>query len=140
MDPATKSKWEYHNIHAWLIRHKKKTGVCQFCVRIPKRTHNALRHGEQHGRNVMRYVELCTSCHKKYDMTEVTRCKLKSIAMGNTNKARCVVGTDKDGNEHVFSSSKDGAKHVGRVKQSVNNCLRGLSKSSGGYSWHYVNN
>jgi hypothetical protein len=56
----------YGAIHAWLRKNFPKTGVCDHCGEEHK-TQFALRKGEQHRRERAAYLELCRSCHSKYD-------------------------------------------------------------------------
>ena len=59
----------YISIHSWNNRHHPKKGTCKYC-RENKKTVWALKKGKKHRRGIKNYIELCQSCHIKYDMTE----------------------------------------------------------------------
>ena len=66
----------YKNIHAWVRYHKSKSGICSVChvdfgTERGHATHWAnLDH--QYRRILDDYVEMCPSCHKKYDLRSNT--------------------------------------------------------------------
>lgn len=55
----------YVALHQWLYTHKERTGVCEECGKTCK-TDFANISGEYH-RSIDDYVELCRSCHLKFD-------------------------------------------------------------------------
>ena len=61
----------YFGIHSWIRKYKEKTGICQHCnknvgIVYPNSTHFANK-DHQYKRDLEDYMELCPSCHKKYD-------------------------------------------------------------------------
>lgn len=62
----------YKNIHAWVARHKAKTGICTHCLQNRGTESGRATHwaniDHQYQRNLDDYIELCPSCHKKYDL------------------------------------------------------------------------
>jgi hypothetical protein len=62
----------YKNMHVWVARHKTKTGICSHCgvdrgTATGRATHWA-NIDHTYRRNLDDYIELCPSCHKKYDL------------------------------------------------------------------------
>lgn len=62
----------YKNIHDWVKRHKAKTGICSHCLQNRGTdTGHATQWANidhQYRRILDDYIELCPSCHKKYDL------------------------------------------------------------------------
>ena len=73
----------YTSIHSYLRQFKQ--GICEFCKRIGK-THLALKKKANHKRSLKSYLELCPSCHGKYDDTPEKRVKrIKSLSKTYTH-------------------------------------------------------
>lgn len=75
----------YYSIHAWL---KLKYGKASFCENVnckntPKRFEWALKKGCVYDRNRDNFIQLCPSCHRKYDITDATRNKMSKSAKIN---------------------------------------------------------
>lgn len=74
---------EHHiKTHKQLAKKYGKASKCenQECVYVnPKRYEYALRKGHLYSDNILDYIQLCPSCHRKYDENEVSR-KNKSLA------------------------------------------------------------
>jgi hypothetical protein len=69
---------QYQKCHAWIYSHYGKATKCENdnCnFKYPKRYEWALRDGRTYSKNVDDYIQLCTSCHRKYDFSESTRQK-----------------------------------------------------------------
>jgi len=73
----------YDRVHSWLRYHYKKTGKCESetCEGKSKNTQFALKIGRDYEKDRSAYIELCVSCHVKYDDTESAR--LKKVASSN---------------------------------------------------------
>ena len=56
----------YQAIHRWLRLYCLKSPVCKHCKK-DTRTEWALIKGKEHAREKGNYMELCSSCHNKYD-------------------------------------------------------------------------
>ena len=67
-----KPKCYYRIVHDWLHKHYGKPNKCENpnCDRQGRRFEYALRHGFEHKRNRDNYIQLCSKCHRNYDMTE----------------------------------------------------------------------
>jgi len=75
---AINSKWKYGNIHHWMLNHYGNATKCENkkCQsKNPKRYEWALRKGKQYERDRNNFIQLCPSCHRKYDYTEERRIK-----------------------------------------------------------------
>jgi len=76
----------YHSFHIWLYKHYGKPNQCQSylvgmkCRGISKKFEWALLKGEKHDHKRENYIMLCTSCHRKYDMTDEKRKKISAIS------------------------------------------------------------
>lgn len=64
-----KTLTNYSYIHQWNNENHPKAGVCEYCGGN-KRNEWALKKGKEHARGVENYLELCKSCHIKYDRTK----------------------------------------------------------------------
>lgn len=58
-----------NGIHTWLRKNVPKVGVCSKCGKEGKTDRAFLHHPAQHTRNVEDYVELCRSCHVRFDQS-----------------------------------------------------------------------
>lgn len=84
----------YCNFHKWLVKHYGKANKCENpnCkYKNPKRYEWALKKEYKHSHNINHYIQLCSSCHRKYDFTEKTREKMiynatKSCKKRNRNE------------------------------------------------------
>lgn len=65
----------YMAIHKWLATHFPKSGICEHCGGASKKMANdyALIHGREYSREREDYLELCRSCHRKYDKSPTLR-------------------------------------------------------------------
>lgn len=68
---------EYTSIHVYLKKNYTKTGVCSLCLKSGhKRTEWALIKGKLYSRDINNYKEMCSSCHRKYDLTDSIKEKI----------------------------------------------------------------
>lgn len=59
----------YEGMHCWLLKNYKKTGICEHCL-FQKKTHWANKSHNYRREDRTDWLELCSSCHQKYDKTE----------------------------------------------------------------------
>lgn len=81
-------KWKHNRIHESLIKKFGKASKCEgeSCTNPnPKRYEWALKKGHQYSKSKDDYLELCPSCHRKYDFNEVIRKKLQDRKQGQSN-------------------------------------------------------
>ena len=90
----------------------------------------------QYLKSIDDWVQLCPSCHKKYDGTsnKVRRTSAESLR-GQTYHARPVSCLDL---KISWASTKQAAADLKTCKKVINNCLRGRCKTSLGYRWKYA--
>jgi transposase-like protein len=69
---------EYAYIHKWLKDNYGKANNCQHCGKLNAKYHWALRKGFSYERNVENFIQLCISCHSKYDITEESKKKMSA--------------------------------------------------------------
>jgi len=79
---------EYDNIHKWVLRYFGLATRCESedCTsEKPKRFEWALRKECSYARNISNYIQLCPSCHRKYDLTEAERANKSAKKIGQLN-------------------------------------------------------
>lgn len=87
----------YSAVHYWLKSRYGKATKCsnKSCQKWSKVYQWALKKGCKYEFNVKNFIQLCKSCHIKYDFKENTSKKM-SESSRNTSKTQCIKG-------HVFS-------------------------------------
>lgn len=81
-------KNSYDEIHEWLIKTYGKANHCEFCqTEKAKRYEHCLKKGEVHCKDIKCYIELCTSCHRRYDWTDEKskQCSDRNKGVNNPN-------------------------------------------------------
>ena len=76
----------YKNCHAYINNHYGKASKCEnknCTYQNPKRYEWALIRGKEYSKNIEDYIQLCPSCHRKYDFTEDKR-----VNMSNAHKGK----------------------------------------------------
>ena len=92
----------------------------------------------EYKREIKDWKQLCVSCHKKFDITDNFREKIGRRSLGNTYRRRAVIQIDTNRQvSYVHESGEHAAKALGILKTSINNCLRGHTKTAGGFRWQY---
>lgn len=80
------SKKEYNTIHVWVLRHYKKTGVCENC-RESKKTEWSNKTGNYDRHNRLEWQELCKQCHYLYDTTVLGKPTYKEMGAAGGKKS-----------------------------------------------------
>jgi len=84
----------YQNIHCWIRYHYGKASLCENkdckCLNI-KRYEWALKKGKTYEKNIDNFKQLCSSCHKNYDMTDEIRANVKKASF-QAKKTKCPKG------------------------------------------------
>ena len=147
---------EYFRIHNWLNYNHGKAIKCENekCTSVnPKRFEWALLKGKDYAKDRNNYIQLCPSCHRKYDFTEDQRLNQSKAAKGRvvskiTRKKISLAGKGK-GNIPVIKLSRDGkkieefdsvssaAKATGILQTAISNTLTNRAKTAGGFLWQY---
>jgi len=75
---------KYNKIHYWLRKNFGKASQCvsKDCMKTSTSYHWALKKGKEYSTDRNNFIELCVSCHIKYDFTEERREKMRSVATG----------------------------------------------------------
>ena len=75
----------YQTIHKWLRRTFGNANKCESknCRQISKNFHYALIKGKEYERKRENFMQLCRSCHLKYDFTEQWRKNISKSLLGN---------------------------------------------------------
>src|SRR6476620_6025827 len=78
------SRTEYARLHRELAKKYGKACICEGenCSGISLKYDWALRKGCNYSENKEDYLQLCKSCHRKYDFTEAQRNHLRIINSG----------------------------------------------------------
>lgn len=145
---AVKSRYsipesEYSAFHSKLRYHNGRANKCENpdCKhKNAKRFEWALIKGRAYSANRGDYIQLCPSCHRKYDETDERRLKISKNHKGviyNDNR-RPVFQFGLKGNFiKEYPSVMEAAKKTGILRTGITNCLSGKSKKSGGFKWSY---
>lgn len=129
----------YSSIHAWLGNKFGKADMCEF-KRCTNKTasvfYYALRKGFAYERKRRNFIKLCASCHKKYDMTDETRKKLRKANLGKKYAIKPVIKLSL-GNEIIakYESLTEASKENGISISMISYVISGRKKSGGGYLW-----
>lgn len=131
----------YVTIHKYLARHNTKRGVCSHCDSgRAKRTEWALRKGRTYSRNIDDYIELCSSCHKFYDMTDEAKQNMSKAHRGAERpwRRKPVVCINAKGERADYQSITIAARLTGIHRVGIQHALVGRAKTAGGNKWKYA--
>jgi hypothetical protein len=140
-------KNKYASVHSWLYFHHKLKGSgksCQHCGMkdgTGRRLEWALIRGLAYENNIANFIPLCASCHRKYDITQETREKMRKSATGKSSPRRTPV-EQWDGSKLVayFPFITEAEERSGVSRTAIVNNLTGRSKTAGGFTWKYSTN
>lgn len=151
-----KQNLEYFRIHTWMIYHHGKASKCEneLCESVsPKRFEWALLKGMGYKRDRNNYIQLCPSCHRKYDYTEEQREKQKKAGrlkfFTDVHKKNISLSSKGKGVVSILQKNKNGviictyesvsnaSKITGISQSAISNTLTKRSKTAGGFIWQY---
>ena len=143
-----KPKQHYRIVHSWLHKHHSKPTQCKNpeCSGDGKRFEYALRHGFEHERCIDNYIQLCSKCHRNYDMTEAKGLLAAAHLAGKYNEnltagpETCKKKVLLISENKIFYSGQDLADYLGCSKSSVYHVLSGKRKSIYGHKVTYADN
>lgn len=131
----------YIAIHCWLKYHFGSADKCENkkCLHVSQSYQWALLKGKKYEHKRENFIQLCRSCHKKYDYTDGYRKKL-SLIQKHTNKRKTSVEQyTKEGKLiRIFERVGDVFKELGILHTSIANNIAGKSKTAGGFIWKEV--
>lgn len=127
----------YKTIHAWLNKNYGRPTKCEFCEKNKNRYEWALKKCCSYEKKIDNYLQLCVSCHRKYDFSYEALAKtITKRGLKPPPNIKAVIGTNiKTGEVIEFCSVKAAAESVGVYPNAIQNSLRGKSSHSAGYSW-----
>lgn len=150
-----KSK-EYANIHMWLRNNYGSADRCEnrdCSLRNSKRYEWALLKGKEYKRDRSHFHMLCPSCHRKYDITEETRAKMRKSQSAKTipEEVRKKISIAKQGDRATpvsqytkdnvliahYGSITEASRVTGCLKSSICTVVRNKAKTSKGFIWKY---
>lgn len=147
----------YANAHQRLARKYGKATRCQNsdCESLnPKRYEWALIHGREYSDNINDYMQLCPSCHRKYDYNpnqgkahsirmkgrQSSESQLQSLAFGRAKSNKAIVQFSKSGDIiKEWHSLTSVFESLGILQSSISNNLSNKSKTAGGFIWKLKN-
>ncbi len=130
----------YQRVHRWLRNNFGKAKLCEFCNTTESKSYEwALKQDCEYDFDINNFIQLCGSCHKKYDSHPEI---IKRVSIGNKRDKPWLYKPIKriasDGQTTEYISIKAAVQvNAGILKGSIMNCLSGISKSAGGYKWEY---
>lgn len=131
---------EYYRIHAWINHHYGKASYCSNdkCIGKSKNYAWALVKGKIYEKNIENYIQMCYSCHIKYDLTEEirenarirmtgkpmpesTKKKMSEVKKGKTLDwiKKKILFIDEMGNETVFNSVNEASEGIGLNRSTI---------------------
>ncbi len=134
---------QYTKIHSTLKHKYGKATKCENAecrYKNPRRFEWALKKGHKYSTDRDDFIQLCPSCHRKYDETEERRQKLSNNHKGIIyhNRTRPIIQLDTDLNFiSEYDSTQDASRKTGISRTGIFNQLAGRTKSCGGYIWRY---
>ncbi len=124
----------YRHFHDWLRKYYGHASRCEFCDAKGKKYQWALVKGKNYERKRENFMELCPSCHRKYDHTEKIRNKMRLAARRLRGKA--LLQLDDEGNVvkewETLTDAGRAINTIGSIRTALINGTR-----SGGYYWKY---
>jgi hypothetical protein len=129
---------EYSAIHQWITKRYGKATKCDHCHIVGSKYEWALRKGLPYKKEINHFVQLCVSCHKKYDETDQRRYKISKALKGRPSHCPSKrIKVKKGGCEQIFKSITEASEKLGVSRTAIQNVLAGISKTTGGYICQY---
>lgn len=130
----------YSGVHIWLTKNYGKASKCMFKNTTCSGKSNVFQWAnisKEYRRDVNDFIQLCRSCHAKYDYTEkqreITRKKSIGKVPGNIRSIKQYTLDGKFIKE--YKAITHAAKELGILRSSISNALAGVSSMAGGYLW-----
>lgn len=128
---------KYSSTHTWVYRNFGKAESCVECHDGSKRLYHWSNISGEYKRDKSDWRQLCVSCHKKADMTELSLVNLHIISKRPKPKAwRSVKQVNLLGDVvGKYRSLKEASSKTKISVTAINNNLCGRSKTAGGFRW-----
>lgn len=133
---------QYRTVHNWLNRHYGKAALCENsnCLKTSTAFEWALKKGYQYAKKKDNFLQLCTSCHRKYDFSENCRAVIKeNFKKGRQARKKPVIKLDAGGKQLcIYESVAKAAKEIGCAHPSI---LKAISRQTKvrGFKWQWHN-
>lgn len=109
----------------------------------PKRFEWALIKGKSVSSNIEDHIQLCPSCHRKYDITDSTRIKMsdsrKGISPTNKHKTTYSNNIKQFNKKGVLINEWNSLGEIMDIlkisKGNISSCIMGNRKTAGGFIW-----
>lgn len=147
----------YGKIHRHIRKVFVKKHICSFCGEQGKSRYElALVKGKEYSFDKSDYIELCVSCHRKYDKTQIRKNVERSIKFsaeppdplgkrltayqylkeGKNPSSKPIIQLSKSG-EFIkeWSSGTEAHRILGINASGISNCIAGRTPSCGGFKW-----
>jgi hypothetical protein len=131
---------EYVRLHKWLYETVGRASECSHCHRTGLKKYEwALLKGCKYEYNADNFIQLCCSCHRKYDETIGRRTKISNSLKGKTapNVRPIRIIHCESQVEMFFGSVREAANALSLSRTAIQNNLSGVSKKVGGFKCHY---
>jgi hypothetical protein len=146
---------EYVKIHMWLYKNYGKANHCDHCNLFNLNYDYALIKGETHSRDRSHYMQLCKSCHRKYDYKQEQGDRVKKwwkdrpeirinkrlpwhVTYEDHPRAKPIRMISIDGTVEVFTCLKRATDKYGFKPNTLSMCLTGRNRTAYGNKWEYV--
>lgn len=136
---------EYDKIHTYIRRNYPKASKCENekCThKSPKMFHWALKKGRTYSTNLEDYIQLCPSCHSKYDASPDKGERLSKIHKGKFyhGRQRRVAKHSLAGDFICeYTSVAEAARQNNMTPANIWHNLNGRRPFSGGFKWKLLN-
>lgn len=130
---------DYGKIHHWLAKNYGKASKCEHCKGSDKKYEWALLKGKTYEKNIDNFFQLCTSCHRKYDMNDNKRnaFRLHVLSQPIHNRCKTVYRIDPlTGEEKKYISVRSAAAEFNVHHTAIVFAIKKNGKSKGFY-WRY---
>lgn len=131
-----KPERQYQRVHQWLSYYHGKATKCENenCIkRNQKRFEWALKKDCKYEKKLENFIQLCPSCHRKYDFTPLIGKKISD----SRNKKPVIQTTISGQFIREFESITLAASALNINKGNLQMCLNRNRKTSGGFKWQF---
>lgn len=129
---------DYQKLHRWIYKNKGKATFCSIDTSHKSTRYHWSNISNKYLWDVNDFESLCPGCHLRKDMTLSTRQKFSRRSIGNNNAGKPIIKIYSMGSWIKFPSAREAYRKTGVSDTNINNVLRGLSKTAGGFKWKYM--